>query len=704
MAVPITYTSSSNATAASSQLHYYQLRKDQNISNAVSSFLSRHENVSHGSTKRRVFFDANLQQLIVILEQHPNDSNSQIPSKSSLSDIKSSTAGTSIILKASRNGAETAPISLKRENIHNAKYSPDEKYLAVQYTTNQVEFVWVQDQVSFIHASKKMPGPILGYFWTFADNIFFVTNQGIELYSFPTSSKRKEIKLIKDIKQQLNWFVYSTKFRVLLVSTGTGPTIFGFHFTPNNIFKIPKFNIDKADKAPLLPNELVITSLYGKIFAVHLNSASKEIAFYQVTREVVIKRQVLPLYTSSPVYTQVWDNLLIVHNLETKVAMVYDVRDKEAAIPVGLPLPLIQAETADPNEPQPDFYSPHWMLYQPNIVVDTNTGVLWDLFINLESIALSFSDKKRLVSFLMRRSNSKGILLRALRSIIEECEPLSTLADIFDLLNAVVSSQPEALKNSRGRGSGVASPARSDAMKYSMSSDEWNQALQHSASSDDISSMEEKNRVIISVKSIDGYDIIDQNDLYGHVFLPIEEEKGLDYKFIIAVVTEYIRSLNFNHIQVEPYLNELLINFLVRHKRFYQLHQLLQYHVVSDSVHVACQLLGIEATAGYPPAYQLALDMFKRLHTNDQILEVLLTKKQPIAAIRFMRTHRELKINPARIMEISLASEDPTMFYTVFKYFEQNNMLTNLSPAASATVAPYITKFKQMFREGRPPN
>ena len=138
--------------------------------------------------------------------------------------------------------------------------------------------------------------------------------------------------------------------------------------------------------------------------------------------------------------------------------------------------------------------------------------------------------------------------------------------------------------------------------------------------------MEDKARLINNIRSIDGFAVIDQNDMFGHVFLPIEEEKGLDYKFIIAVVTEYIRSLNFNHLPVEPYLNELLINFLVRNRRFYQLHQLLQYHVVNDSVHVACQLLALEGI--YPPAYQLALDMFKRLHTNDEILEVLLTKKQ----------------------------------------------------------------------------
>jgi len=85
--------------------------------------------------------------------------------------------------------------------------------------------------------------------------------------------------------------------------------------------------------------------------------------------------------------------------------------------------------------------------------------------------------------------------------------------------------------------------------------------------------------------------------------------------------------------------------------------------------------------------------MFKRLHTNDEILEVLLTKKQPMAALRFMRSHKELKMSPSRILDLSVASEDLTTFFTVFKYFEQNKMLTD--PASYN----YIDKFKQTFKD-----
>jgi Regulator of MON1-CCZ1 complex, C-terminal len=151
-------------------------------------------------------------------------------------------------------------------------------------------------------------------------------------------------------------------------------------------------------------------------------------------------------------------------------------------------------------------------------------------------------------------------------------------------------------------------------------------------------------------------------------------QSSLNYKYTVAVILEYIRSLSFHRISPQHWIHELLIDYLVRNGRFYQLHQLLQvgggrggcrgvhsvfsrrrgvhslhslspcnqlrppsltvihtlthphlqYHVVTDSVPVACQLLSLERD--YPPAFQLALDMLKRLFSPAQIVEVLLTR------------------------------------------------------------------------------
>merc|ERR1719443_2469766 len=101
---------------------------------------------------------------------------------------------------------------------------------------------------------------------------------------------------------------------------------------------------------------------------------------------------------------------------------------------------------------------------------------------------------------------------------------------------------------------------------------------------------------------------------------------------MIAVLVEYIRSLNQFQIPVQHYLYELMINTLVLNNSFYQLHQFLQYHVFTDSKPLACLLLSLESA--YPPSHQLALDMLKRLSTaNEEIVEVLLSKSQVLPAL-----------------------------------------------------------------------
>ena len=80
--------------------------------------------------------------------------------------------------------------------------------------------------------------------------------------------------------------------------------------------------------------------------------------------------------------------------------------------------------------------------------------------------------------------------------------------------------------------------------------------------------------------------VLDEADLYTNLFCPLLEELGnsrSNLKRIISFILEYIRSLEEEQIPVQHFLNELLINLLVQNGSWYQLHQLLQYHVIVDS-------------------------------------------------------------------------------------------------------------------------
>lgn len=127
------------------------------------------------------------------------------------------------------------------------------------------------------------------------------------------------------------------------------------------------------------------------------------------------------------------------------------------------------------------------------------------------------------------------------------------------------------------------------------------------------------------------------------------------------MLVEYIRSLTTHHIDVKHFIHELIINALVSNNCCYQLHQFLQYHVVKDSVHVACILLSLEPK--YPPIFQLALDMLKRLNTYEEIVEVLLLKDQVMSAVRVV--NRDGKgmdvikgVSAARFLEAATRSGD----------------------------------------------
>jgi hypothetical protein len=125
--------------------------------------------------------------------------------------------------------------------------------------------------------------------------------------------------------------------------------------------------------------------------------------------------------------------------------------------------------------------------------------------------------------------------------------------------------------------------------------------------------------------------------------------------------------------------------------------------VLQDSEHVACRLLALEPL--YPPAYQLALDMLKRLHASagstqspEQILEVLLLRHQLLPALRFLRSQRTLLARPPpglaqRFLEPAAAQIEqpggPALFYAVYAFFEQRKELN----------APHLDPYRRLHQQ-----
>ncbi|PKU40992.1 hypothetical protein llap_8706 [Limosa lapponica baueri] len=314
------------------------------------------------------------------------------------------------------------------------------------------------------------------------------------------------------------------------------------------------------------------------------------------------------------------------------------------------------------------LYSSSWIVFQPDIIISASEGYLWSLQVKLEPVVNLLLDKGKLMDFLLQRKECKMVILSVCSQMLSEPErgSLSVIATVFDKLNHEYKKYLEA--------------EQSYTMVVEAGLSRSNPLLK---------------------RPVRTQAVIDQSDMYTHVLSVFTEKKEAPHKFTIAVLMEYIRSLNQFQIAVQHYLYELVIKTLVQHNLFYTLHQFLQYHVLSDSKPLACLLLSLESI--YPPAHQLSLDMLKRLSTaNDEIVEVLLSKHQVLAALRFIRgIGGHDSISARKFLDAAKQAEDDMLFYTIFRFFEQRNQRLRGNPSFTPGehCEEHVAFFKQVFGE-----
>ena len=293
---------------------------------------------------------------------------------------------------------------------------------------------------------------------------------------------------------------------------------------------------------------------------------------------------------------------------------------------------------------------------------------MWHLKLRLSVLPCVVDDKRQLVDCLLRRSHAKSLVLTVVRQVIESSQ-LGPLGPIFDKINSVYRQHLNTVLQSQmgecvSGGSSVSN---------------------------------EKTEV--------GAVIIEQADMYSNVLAPLmetadtkttenkdaETSSAVTTRLMVGVVVEYIRSLGASGITVQHFLYELVITALVRTKQFYQLHQLLQYHVPADSKPVACLLLSLVGV--YAAGQQLSLDMLCRLNTaHDEIIEVLLSHNQITAALRYAKkVGLSESISARKFLEAALSSGDDQVFYSTFTFFSLRN--ANLRGSATFVKGKIFSNF-----------
>ncbi|KYN19581.1 Uncharacterized protein C18orf8 like protein [Trachymyrmex cornetzi] len=560
-----------------------------------------------------------------------------------------------------------------RGPVISIKFSPDMNVLAIQRTNSSVEFVNYSsvsglDHVEYSQSCKGKSATILGFVWTHGNEILVVTDHGVEL--FQVNPEKRNVKALKCLSLGINWFVFCPKSYMVLLSS-------------------VEHNVTKPGKLAVSERDVALAVLYGTpciILLRHQPGANRSMgtAFvyvYTVHKMMTIKKShMLKLDVGGRFAINVVDNLIIVHHQASKTSMIFDIM--MSGVSDGTVMHHTSITTAKPIKPfnlkvpgatlsdqtfQPcQLYSPNWVVFQPNIIIDVKLGCLWYIELRLEALVTLITDKVLLVEFLMQRSNAKQILIQVLQSFIAQLPvSLMEMPTVFDKLNIVYRNYLEnEIQNQMG------TPLQNNVKNVTTVAENFKYKL-----------------------------LLDQSDMYSHILSKFPENT-IEPKMIVWVLLEYIRSLTEHGIPVQHYLYELVITTLVHRKAYYQLHQLLQYHVVADSKPLACLLLSLENL--YPAAHQLALDMLKRLgNAHEEIIEVLLSKGHILAALRYVRSVGMAdQVSARKFLEAAKAINDATLFHLFFKFFEQRNLRLHNTTAFTKGehCQSYVQHFKYLFQ------
>lgn len=350
------------------------------------------------------------------------------------------------------------------------RYSLDTKVIAIQRSNHEVQFWDRETGETFIHKCRPDSETILGFFWTDCQQCDFVLvkTSGLDLLAY--NSESKSLQLMQMKKLNVSWFVYTHESRLVLLASGMQcKTFHGFQISSADIVRLPRFEMvmakSEANSKPVLAAEDVfIVTVYGRIYCLQVDRVAMLLHSYRLYRDAVIQQGSLPIY-SNRIAVSVVDNVLLIHQVEAKVVILYDLFVDSRA-PISAPLPLLlrgfprsstlsqssgkESESSGGNvlsNHEAVTYANTWTFLVPDLVCDVANKLLWKFNLDLEAISASSSEVPSVLEFLQRRkleaNKAKQLCLGITRTLILEHRPVPVVAKA---VNVLVTSYSHSIK------------------------------------------------------------------------------------------------------------------------------------------------------------------------------------------------------------------------------------------------------------------
>ncbi|XP_041450404.1 regulator of MON1-CCZ1 complex isoform X2 [Drosophila obscura] len=555
--------------------------------------------------------------------------------------------------------------------IRSIKFSPDNQILAVQRKENAVEFICFQGEQPLLqdiitHQVKTM---IHGFVWIHNREVALISNTGVEVYT--VLPEKRQVRSVKSLSISIKWFAWCCDANVALLCTTEGNSLVPVLVKQKVITKLPK--VDCSPSREVQESKVTLGQVYGVLAVLILQSNSStgmmEVEVHLLNGPGLAPRKchVLRLSLVGRFAINTVDNLIVVHHQATGTSLLFDISLTGEVIqdityhapittgrsikPFGLKLPSL---SPDGQILQCELYSTHWVLFQPNIVIDAKLGCMWYLNLCIDPLCNLISDRIRLTEFLLQRSSGKQVLLKVLGQLVDDQYKgtlLPVLETIFSRINKIYASWVQLeLQNQTAQPSNVKT-----------------------------STVKHTSPPIVLIEQLDMVQIF---------------QRIAKRPYTETILMLYLQSLNKFNIAAQEELSKMIISELIHNRSFDTLRRLVSYSMLLESKAVACFLLSHSDVD--TAISQVAIDMLGKIQAHEISIEVMLGQGKVIDALRLAKNSLGLDKVPARkFLEAAHKTKDDLIFHSVFRFFQMRNL--KLYETLAFPKAEQCTEFIQHY-------
>lgn len=518
---------------------------------------------------------------------------------------------------------------------------------------------------------------VLDFFWVppspqQADSadMVVITTAGLEL--FQLSFEKHAVKSLRAFAAGVRLSWVEPLSGMALVSTSPR-TLQPFDFRAKSP-KLSKFDLVLPGDQVIAFKDVAVMPIYDSTYCIHADSANGRVSLRNISNpqqgtpehDIVIDLSEKSL--AGTLHLSNVDNLLIIHCIERKTSLVYDIRHRDGALVTCICGPC---SVSCPSGTPPGASWDSWRFFSAATIVDHSLAQVHRLKVSMgavleEFLARSPNDLATVMRLLLRRTNCREHIVQMLKRALRQQPSFDEWAQAFAVLNHAYRQSIEAISQK-------AVPGR----QQTVSLQELETVISHQ-------SILSENHMVSLVFHPHFLEVTGQAPHDGsgdpqdrwRIPLPPDQDAGrgggstgsrpIRSPYILSIVLSYLRSLLGMQVLPHKILQCFVFDICMFFQQEHTLQQLLHYHVLLDSPELLQRLKEVATTRRRPWATQVCLDMALRIQELSVVADMLLHTKQYLDIVPFVINQRESSFKISRLLEqisedTASTNEDPEL-------------------------------------------